>query len=440
MSGKFFTLLFLIALTSAQKTCNRDLLTSYGLHGSPKAYPIVMEMCPSIRQSCCTKRDQLDIYANWIHSKESTNVKHHFFEVTTVYSRLLEAFKKVKELAKKIEDKLKYKKIANCKVIAQRIQNFEIDKLLPKIKQNFRKMEDFFYDSYKGFYCAICNYENHKFIEEKRLSVVYSEKFCRDITENTLPSLLFLHVHLNKYANLVSKFLLSCDHKGDYQVDVSIPKKNLFISDEVIEKDLNGCRNERNAKAWFVYCRPVCEKFKIATFSEYFEPEVKKIKVYTEFLHHKTAELTHGGKGRVLFNNLIKKEEKEKDNGLKKGRLLGEKQKQRILMDKDATNAAKDKSKQGLIFKSGLQSKIQLEHFKSVFGVDGISLYDDGRNSLFSSAMYNQIKTLLHLEKVSVKPAKTVETEKPEQKLNAIGAWDSILLGKWILVLMAMLF
>lgn len=433
MNRNFYLLLLLTTFTNTQKLCNRDLLTSYGLHGSPKAYPIVMEMCPSIRQSCCTKRDQLDMYANWIHSKESLNVKHHFFEITTVYSRLLEAFKKVKAFAKKIEAKLHYKKIANCKVIAQRIQNFEIDQLMPVIKKNFRKMEDFFYDSYKGFYCAICNYENQKFIEEKRLSIVYSEKFCRDIVENTLPSMLFLHVHLNKYANLVSKFLLSCDHKGDYQVDVSIPKKNLFISDEIIEKDLNGCRNERNAKAWFVYCRPVCEKFKIANFSDYFEPEVKKIKIYTEFVSTKTAELTHGGKGRVLFNNIISKkdENKQKDDGLKKGRLL---------FDKDATNQAKDKSKVGLIFKSGLQSKIQLEHFKSIFGVDGISLYDDGRNSLFSSAMYNQIKTLLHLEKVSAKPAKTVETDPAKApKLNAIGSWDSILLGKWILMLVAML-
>ena len=76
-----------------------------------------------------------------------------------------ESFLDVKFTAKKIETKLKFKKIANCKVIAQRIQSFEIDKLLPKIKQNLRKMEDFFYDSYKGFYCSICNYENHKFIE-----------------------------------------------------------------------------------------------------------------------------------------------------------------------------------------------------------------------------------------------------------------------------------
>lgn len=30
---------------------------------------------------------------------------------------------------------------------------------------------------------------------------------------------------------------------------------------------------------------------------------------------------------------------------------------------------------------------------------DGVSLWDEGRNALVSSAMYNQIKTLLQLER-----------------------------------------
>jgi hypothetical protein len=29
-----------------------------------------------------------------------------------------------------------------------------------KIKENLKKMEEFMYESFKGFYCTICNYEN----------------------------------------------------------------------------------------------------------------------------------------------------------------------------------------------------------------------------------------------------------------------------------------
>ena len=47
--------------------------------------------------------------------------------------------------------------MSNCKVLAERVSNFQIPELEKIIRINLKKMEDFFYDSYKGFYCAICN-------------------------------------------------------------------------------------------------------------------------------------------------------------------------------------------------------------------------------------------------------------------------------------------
>lgn len=55
---------------------------------------------------------------------------------------------------------LSYKKIANCKVLSNRIQNFSIQGIEKQVRLNMQKMEDFFYDSYKGFYCAMCDYDN----------------------------------------------------------------------------------------------------------------------------------------------------------------------------------------------------------------------------------------------------------------------------------------
>ncbi len=134
-------------------------------------------------------------------------------------------------------------------------------------------MEDFFYDSYKGFYCSLCNFKNHKFFDEQNAVITYSEKFCRDIVEHTLSTLLFFHVHLNKYSNLVSKFVLSCDKKGDYEADVRIPVDYVFVSDEMIQHSLEECRTEKDTHNWFVYCKSVCENFNINSFSEYFEPK-----------------------------------------------------------------------------------------------------------------------------------------------------------------------
>lgn len=66
--------------------------------------------------------------------------------------------------------------------------------------------------------------------------ITYSEKFCRDIVEDSLSNLLFFHVDIIKYANLVSKFLLSCDSKGNFEADNQIPEEAIFVYDEVYTK------------------------------------------------------------------------------------------------------------------------------------------------------------------------------------------------------------
>jgi len=66
----------------------------------------------------------------------------------------------------------------------------------------------------------------------ERAEITFSEKFCRDVVENTLESLLFFHIHLNKFSNLVSKFLLSCDDRGEYNSDIALPMEYIFVSED----------------------------------------------------------------------------------------------------------------------------------------------------------------------------------------------------------------
>lgn len=88
--------------------------------------------------------------------------------------------------------------------------------------------------SYKGFYCSLCKQENHAFFNTEDKKIIYSEKFCRDIVEDSLSNLLFFHVDIVKYANLVSKFLLSCDNKGNFEADLEIPSDAIFVYDDMV--------------------------------------------------------------------------------------------------------------------------------------------------------------------------------------------------------------
>lgn len=59
-------------LDSDRPTCNKELLRTFGLEGFEGENPKVqlMEMCPHLTLTCCTKNDQLILYQNWIVGQE----------------------------------------------------------------------------------------------------------------------------------------------------------------------------------------------------------------------------------------------------------------------------------------------------------------------------------------------------------------------------------
>ena len=105
-------------------------------------------------------------------------------------------------------------KVSNCKFLAERIMNFSLNTVHENIKLSLERMRDFLIKSYKGFYCTICNFENHKFFDVKNHKIFYSEKFCRDLVENSLPSLLIYHIDVIKLLNIATKMVVHCDFRG----------------------------------------------------------------------------------------------------------------------------------------------------------------------------------------------------------------------------------
>jgi len=41
-----------------------------------------------------------------------------------------------------------------------------------------------------------------------------------------------------------------------------------------------------------------------------------------------------------------------------------------------------------IIFSTGLSRTMKLENFKTIIAFDGLSLYDEGKNTLISASMY----------------------------------------------------
>lgn len=420
----YITLLLLSAIACAsnpyEKICNTELLRSYNMHGIDNPDEIVLEMCPNIHSSCCKKTDQLEMYANWIHSKEKQSIETHYRGLTGYYTRLLDQIIDVHHFAELTIKKLQVKRVANCKVIAERILTYKTADIMDQIKTNLRKMEDFFTSTYQGFYCSICNHDNHKHFDIDKSTVNFSEKFCRDIVEHTLPVVIFWYDDVVKYFNLVSKFLMSCDYKGDYKAEALIPKNQIFVEDDLIAKHLGECRDFRNKKSWFAYCSDLCHAFTISKFSSFFEPHKDQIEDYTQFVK----------------NTLFKVRSMEgKDPSFNEPITGGVKNTRRVLFDQDATNEQNKKDAaaddvEPVIFKAGLESKVKLDTFKSIFGGEGISMYDDGRNSLINTQMYNEIKTKLHLEHISNVGSPNID----ENDKSLIAAMSTQIYGAGVLI------
>ena len=423
----------------------------------PSATP--MEMCPGLSDTCCLKKDQLMMYNQWVHLKENEFIKRRYNHNRMVYIKFLNTIHKADKVIEDIERKLNHRKISNCKELAKRIANYEIPQLVPIIRKNLNNMRDFMVTAFEGFYCSICDHRNHVHIGVKKRAITYAEAFCRTLVENTLSNLLFFHVDIVKYVNMVSKFMVSCDFKGDYESEALIPKKHIFFQFDEDAHKLNDCRDNRNKKEWMAYCSPVCQHFSMVSFDLFFEPNIEKIEDYIPWLeeqieHKKSEHLKHPmftGKGRILSAaekkalKIADQQAKEKERREKEAKAAKQKLAELKLKKEKKGALIEYKRPEVLdvhVFKSKMTSKVDLTGYNVNFGEDGLSPYEYGTNSVITSNMYYEVKTVLHLSRMTKKrnsiggiitnalglnPNKLTSDEKKEiDKLNSGGLSRSL--------------
>lgn len=435
-----------------EEKCNVELLHTFGVRGLETPRYMNLEMFPSISASCCRKSDQLEIFGHWIKAGEGHKIKKHYMEMADSYGNLLEELIDVKNFATQMKQKLKTRKVSNCKLMANRITSFKIIEVMPLVKNNLRKMEEFFVQTYRGFYSALCNANSIDFIDVAEKKIIYSEKFCRDIVEHTVPTVLFWAVDVVKFFNLVSKFLVSCDYEGEFDNERKVPPELIFEELEEERKMLKSCKSNVNEVSWFSQCKFLCSKFNIVRFEPFFEPHRGKIKKYTEFVKETLEDIKESEGGISLFNSAIIEEENTEEKpaaeategkaeeGAKKEpakqaeRVLSEeptsdtekegetpapivnKEVEQQLADNAdplkptepnpleqlATSDIEDKEDAlngGSIFKGGLEKKLDLSTFTPVFELEGLSLYSSGKTTLINQETNDEIKVKIAMQR-----------------------------------------
>lgn len=434
-------------ISSGSTKCNTGFMKAFGLKGRTHAKFGSVEMCSGVKNSCCTQEDQMVMYGAWISGKTQDKITHRYKTLNLVYDSLISQLKIVHDFAKKVEDLLVLKKYSNCKFLANRITSYRLPTVEASLKQSFDDMGQFFTSAYKGIYCTMCNADNHVFIQEKKTILVLNEDTCRVMTEKTLAPMLYLHVHLSKYINLVTKFMSSCDFRGDYELDIVIPKDHIFTVDEAVKTSLNECKLYRNTKQWLVYCKDVCEKFTIGKFDAFFEPNRIKVAKYVIYLKSLVSDYIRKEKSMPLFNtNIDSGSSGSGDQGNSSDN--NNKQNSRVLAsgtdsssnattannngstsnnnnqngdnqnNNDPNNPAnndqgknKDKmyelitamesEKDVTTFKFDTSAPISAGNFKSAYKRYGIDLVNAGEASIFEEAIFNQVKTIVNLQRLA---------------------------------------
>jgi hypothetical protein len=424
--------------------CNQDLLISYGLDGH--RYPVKsdLDMCPTVEKSCCKVSDQLTIYSNWAHGKEEENLHKRFKYHYKVYAHLMNSLIKVFPVAKMIQGKLKNKNVSNCKVLARKILHFEIKEIAPKLKEAVRTMHEFFFDSYKGMYCMLCDGFTHEYFNLKRRTITFSERFCRDITANTLHVMLYFHLHFTKFLNLVGTFLSTCDNRGRFNDKAALSPVYIFHTSAKARNEIEKCKTFRNDPNWFKMCEPLCKNFKLTKYSTFFQPHLKKYRMYSEFLaarirHIKVMEAndplnqTAPPIGRLLENQTKVSIDERKLSAAKptaaKPAAKPKKKKKASLVER--LKLEEKKWKRLGIFRSALNAIIPISLFKSKFDEPGIELYEFGRASLIDDARYKAVKAAL---------AKASGKKPTERRSGMLGINVSVLVSRAMVLIGLVLF
>lgn len=374
--------------------CNKTLLESYGLIGSEEPINIKLSMCPNVIKSCCLFSDQITIYEQWEHKKEHGHMMDRFKMHQEIYGGLIEAASKIQDYANSILKKMKKERISNCKIYAKRIVHFEFKDMALRLKGALVSMHEFFERTYSGFYCSLCDAENHKFIRKETSEVIYSERFCRDLTAQSLNVLLYFHVHMMKYLNMLLKFTTFCDANGYYTAK-AISSDDLFYVIGEDKRMLETCRDFRNAPNWFEKCVPICEKFRINSYDFLFEPHLKKYKTFAKVLSEAGAlfDKSEGANLPVLdLGDTL--------------RVLSEEGAGRVnttssfqINQKDVVSSSNPFPSQKLIM-SGENGLFNLDTFDNVFEEEGISLFEVGGLAQVNEVEF--LKIVAEMKKMSL--------------------------------------
>lgn len=391
--------------------CNKELLNSMGFQSMEWSEEITLDMCPTVVQSCCAVQDQIDIYSYWFQGGEEKQLQDRLAYHKQVYFSLLETALAIRKRALISSYFLRKRKLSNCKVLAKRIVSFDLQSIVPKLKDAVETMHDFFENSYKGFYCSLCDATQTEYLDTRFEQFKVSKVFCRNLVEKSLNPLLYLHNHFTKFLNLSARFLASCNAKGDYK-EVVVEARFKFGVKKKYYDMLTDCRKRRNDSSWFDACHKICEEFKPAAFTEFFQPNLRKFHSFTKYAQKHLVRL------RQQF--LLMELKLPKDF---KTRILAEKKKKKTEEEEleESINELVIPFVDMNIFSSVKMSSFDLDAFKTVVKRKGFNFEAMGSQTMIEEIQFEAVREQIKKAEKEIEQEEDPKDNKKEGEAKGKG-------------------
>lgn len=383
--------------------CNSPLLKSYGLVGLPTARPDPLLLCPGVNSTCCTFSDQVAMFQNFKTNGEFDRITSSFSKLKDVYSGVVDTLVRVNDVAQKTLSKLSTVKISNCKVMARRLAGYKVAAVASGLKSVIAKMFDYLRDSYKGFYCSLCDASNQRFYEQAKNEVYVSGKFCKGIAENSLAALMYLHVHLAFLVPISSRFLQSCSANGDFSIPLNFTQTAIKVNPQ-IKLMLEGCKESRNTPDWLAQCSSLCQQFNAAQISSFFLPYANE---------YQAANLLMSS----LINKFTQGVAPIQTNTTSNSSLIP------TIVDLRDTVMSRN------IFETGIEGVIDLKLFKVVVQEFGIDFFNDGVKTSFDDSTFKLVKDKRFLIMQAESGAQTVQTNQTGKSRLSANLLSAALIG-----------
>ena len=317
--------LFLCHKGIVETKCQMGIVESYNLNGFLYPRNLNLYLCPSIDNSCCSIYDQFVMYTTWhekIHSKLDAYYRSIGKKIKILKTLLEESYKiNLKKLIYKLDVSEKTKTKMFEKYLF--IKKMNLPRILEDLVEQQKTNREFMMKIRSTFYCNICDFNSHQYINLVAKTVQISVGSCEQIAKNTINYSLIMNKKVAKelmnYTRILVAFSIS---QSDLPVVIQKFEDNL--------SSLKKCFNTVNRGGKFMGCSDYCELFKFNANSPFIEGD-------GVFLNEIIVMLTKFVKSHATNNKRILSTVKKMSKLNKKinKRLNQKRNKERILADKE---------------------------------------------------------------------------------------------------------